>query len=303
MALAPPTISPTDEFVSVPNCILRALDTICVDLFLQHDVMEPPVLYRDAGYPLSRDRANGLADECHDALFVRSRDYMEFSKAFVKSLEDCLELDRLPATERYELLQCAVSLEIEQSLCMMNSNTYVAQTQSIGRQIARLVNENQVLPADLFDIVRHDHHTFVHVTNVAGYVTLLAKELGISDPNELEQLAIGGLLHDLGKRHIPRSILNKTEPLTPDEWDTIQEHPQRGYEELCQREDLVDGQLMMTYQHHEHLNGQGYPVGIMGDEIHPWAKMLAVVDVFDALTGNRPYRNPMSCNETLDFLS
>ena len=302
MPLSNVAIAPTTEFIRVPNCILRSLDRTCVDLFLQYDEIEPPVLYRDAGYPLSEDRAQGLAEACEDALFVRARDYADFSKDLVDSLEETLETDRLPVTERYELLQCAVSLEVEQSLRMVSCDNYVAQTKSIGRQIVRLVNDNKVLPADLFDIVRHDHYTFVHVTNVAGYVTLLAKELGVSDPKELEKIAIGGLLHDLGKRKIPASILNKTSALTPREWEIIRQHPQTGYEELCMRDNLDRGQLMMVYQHHEHLSGKGYPVGITEEEIHPWAKMLAVVDVFDALTGQRPYRSPATCDETLEIL-
>jgi len=298
-----PTRSPAEGFIRVPHCVLRALDKTCVDLFLQHDELDTPVLYRDAGYPLSEDRAQGLAEKCEDALFVRARDYASFSKDLVDTLEVTLDAESLPVTERFELMQCAVALEVEQSLRMVSSNNYVAQTKSIGRQIVGLVNDNQVLPADLFDIVRHDHHTFVHVTNVAGYVTLLAKEMSITDRKELEAIAVGGLLHDLGKRHIPRSVLNKTSALTPHEWEIIREHPQRGYEELYNRDNIEHGQLMMTYQHHEHLNGNGYPVGITEEEIHPWAKMLAVVDVFDALTGQRPYRTPASCEEALDFLN
>lgn len=296
------TTNPTSEFIRVPNCILRTLDKASVDLFLQHDLTEPPVLYRDAGYPLSEDRIQGLAEICQEALFVRACEYAEFSRDLVGSLESVLEGDLLPVTERYELLQCAVSLEVEQSLKMVNCDNYVAQTKTIGRQIVSLINENRVLPTDLFDIVRHDHHTFVHVTNVAGYVTLLAKELGYSDPRELEKIAIGALLHDLGKRKIPASILNKTAALTPREWEIIRQHPQAGYEELCLRENIERGQLMMVYQHHEHLDGHGYPVGITAEEIHPWARMLAVVDVFDALTGERPYRTPATCEQTLEFL-
>lgn len=294
---------PTAEFVRVPTCILRTLDKTCVDLFLQYDPSEKPVLYRDAGYPLSEDRAKGLVEQCEEALFVRARDYADFSRDLVDALENTLEGELLPVAERYEVLQCAVSLEVEQSLRMVNCDNYLAQTKTIGRQIVGLINENQVLPKDLFDIVRHDHHTFVHVTNVAGYVTLLAKSLGFSDTRELEKIAIGGLLHDLGKRKIPAAILNKTAALTPREWEVIRMHPQTGYEELCMRDNLELGQLMMVYQHHEHLNGNGYPVGITEEEIHPWAKMLAVVDVFDALTGERPYRTPASCDETLGFLA
>ncbi len=296
-ASAAKNTQPIAEFVRVPSGVLRALDCVSVDLFLQQEVTTSPKLYHDAGTPL----ANGVQQA--DALFVRAGDYAAFSKDLVDSLDSTLASDKLPVTERFELMQCAVSMEVEQSLRMVSSDTYIEKTATIGKQIVGLVNENQVLPADLFDIVRHDHHTFVHVTNVAGYVTLLAKELGISDRQELEQIAVGGLLHDLGKRYIPTEILNKTSKLTDREWELIRQHPQTGYEELCQRESVLHAQLMMTYQHHEHIDGNGYPVGITEEEMHPWAKMLAVVDVFDALTGNRPYRKPASCEETLEFLN
>ncbi len=297
------TSATASEFVRIPNCILRTLDRTSVDLFLQHDDVEVPVLYRDAGYPLSEDRAKGLVEKCGDTLFVRARDYADFSSDLVDSLEHMLEEEMVPTGERFELLQCAVSMEVEQSLRMVNSDNYVAQTKVIGRQIVGLINHSELLPADLFDIVRHDHHTFVHVTNVAGYLTLLAKALGFSDSRELEQLAIGGLLHDLGKRKIAAEILNKTAALSPREWEIIRQHPQTGYEELCMRDNVMHEQLMMVYQHHEHLDGNGYPVGITAEEIHPWSKMLAVVDVFDALTGERPYRSPLSCDEALEFLA
>ena len=295
-------ISNVDKYVRVPTCILKILDRTRVDLFLQHEPNEPQVLYREAEYPLSQDRAEGLIEICEEALYVRASDYAKFSKDLTESLEAALEKELLAPTERYEVLQTAVSLEIEQSMRMVSCDNYVAKTKTIGRQITSLLDETELLPTDLFQIVRHDFHTFVHVTNVAGYVTLLAKELGIQEKSELERIATGGLLHDIGKRHIPRSLLTKTDALTNQEWSFIRQHPQKGYEDLCHRQSIDFGQLMMTYQHHEHINGHGYPVGIGDDEIHPWAKMLAVVDVFDALTGERPYRSPATASQAIEFI-
>ena len=71
---------------------------------------------------------------------------------------------------------------------------------------------------------------------------------------------------------------------------------------LIERDDLSFGQLMMTYQHHERMDGSGYPVGCLGDEIHPWAKLCAIVDVYEALTSNRPYRSPMTPKTALTLL-
>ncbi|GAG30031.1 unnamed protein product, partial [marine sediment metagenome] len=244
------------EFVRVPTCILKTLDKTQVDLFLRNGPSEPHVLYRDAGYPLSQDRAQGLALSCEETLFVRARDFANFTRDLANSLESALEDDALSVTQRYEVMQFAVSLEVDQSLRMVSCDSYVSSAQTIGRQISSLLNVGDVLPADLYSIVRHDFHTFVHVTNVAAYVVLLARELGIRDSCELEKIAVGGLLHDLGKRHIPRSILTKTEILTKQEWAIIRQHPQRGYEELYHRSSLNNGQLMMVYQHHEHVDGR-----------------------------------------------
>ena len=296
-----PRSGPATRYVRVPFSILQVLDKTRVDLFLQHH-QEPHVLYRDSGYPLSHDRAEGLAHHCEDALFVRACDLTKFREDLAGALEHALEEGTLKPSERFEILQFSVSTELEQALRMVSCDQFVERTQSIGRQITSLLDAGEMLPGDLFDIVRHDFHTFVHVTNVAGYAVLLAKEMGFSNRRELERIAVGGLLHDIGKRHIPKSILCNTEALTAGEWEIIRYHPQRGYEELCQRDQLEFGQLMMVYQHHEHVNGKGYPVGILGEEMHPWAKLLAVVDVFDALTGERPYRLPMSKQAAIDFI-
>ena len=294
----------TKEFIQVPLCILKVLDSSCVDLFLQHEQErnKPPVFYRDKGYPLSEDRALGLATNCQDTLYVRACDYASFSRQLTREMGIAFKRDALPPTEQFELLQHTVSLKIEQTVRLVDCTEYVNHANTLGKQIAALLDQEDVLPSDLFAIVRHDFNTFVHVTNVAAYATLLAKEVGFHSALELEQIAVGGLLHDLGKRKIPNSVLNKASALTPEEWEMIQQHPQLGYEDLCHRENITRGQLMMVYQHHEQLNGSGYPVGITGEEIHPWAKLLSVVDVFEALTGERPYRSPFTPQQALEFI-
>ena len=111
------------------------------------------------------------------------------------------------------------------------------------------------------------------------------------------------LLHDVGKRSILPNLLQKPGALTDDERKAMQLHPTRGFEELCLRPDLTRGQLMMVYQHHERLDGSGYPVRAVAADIHWMAGICAVVDVFDALTGHRPYRRPASAEEALAHLS
>jgi HD-GYP domain-containing protein (c-di-GMP phosphodiesterase class II) len=164
------------------------------------------------------------------------------------------------------------------------------------------LSQSKALPRDLFRLARHDFNTFTHVTNVAGYAVILSEHLGLCDEAGLEQIATAAILHDIGKRFIPAAILTKPAKLDPEERAIIETHPQRGYEELCERPDMTFEQLMMVYQHHERMDGKGYPVGLRGQEIHPWGRMLAVVDVFDAMTAVRPYRRPATAQEAMQYI-
>lgn len=165
-----------------------------------------------------------------------------------------------------------------------------------------LISENEVVASELFDVLQHDYHTYTHSYNVASYAMLLAQEVGIRDEDQLQGISMGGLLHDLGKLRIPNYILTKKERLSEAEWQTIQRHPTDGFIALAERPDVTFDQLMMVYQHHEKLDGSGYPVGIDGDEIHVLARICTVVDIFEALTSNRPYRNPNTTKEALEIL-
>jgi HD-GYP domain-containing protein (c-di-GMP phosphodiesterase class II) len=240
-----------------------------------------------------------LAEARVNNLYVLSEDLRQLGSSVLASVND---QDDVPPAERYAALQLAMAVEIEHAARLVDCGPYVTIAERLGQELTSVLSADKVLPGDLFRLARHDFNTFTHVTNVAGYAILLAERLEICSGNELEQLASAAILHDLGKRFIPADILTKPARLDPDERAVIETHPQRGYEELCQRPDLSFDQLMMVYQHHERVDGKGYPVGLQGDEIHPWARMLAVVDVFDAMTGIRPYRRPATAQEAMRYI-
>jgi putative nucleotidyltransferase with HDIG domain len=151
-------------------------------------------------------------------------------------------------------------------------------------------------------VLHHDYATFTHSANVAFYSAMLASELGLGQ-EDVQQITAGGLLHDLGKLEIDEKILCKPGKLDDDEFRTIRMHPTNGFRKLARREDLSAGQLMMVYQHHERIDGRGYPTGCVGEDVHLWAKICAVVDVFEALTSHRPYRSPMPRARAIELLA
>jgi putative nucleotidyltransferase with HDIG domain len=168
----------------------------------------------------------------------------------------------------------------------------VNEAERLGSITADIVCHDEFAADDMFRVLHHDYATFTHSANVAFYTGLLAAKLGY-ERDDVQLMTTAGLLHDLGKLGINEKILCKPGRLSEEEFDVIRSHPALGFEQLNQREDLSEGQLMIVYQHHERLDGGGYPVGVVESEIHPWAKICSVVDVYEALTSYRPYRSPM----------
>ena len=138
----------------------------------------------------------------------------------------------------------------------------------------------------------------LHCARVAGHAALLGRGLGIGDAEWLEALRLGGAVHDIGKLAVPESILKKPGRLTAAEWATIRLHPELGARltrELCMPDRVQDA----VRYHHEHWDGSGYPYGLSGEAIPLCARVVCVVDVYDALTSNRSYRGALSRQEAL----
>jgi len=123
-------------------------------------------------------------------------------------------------------------------------------------------------------------------------VLALGRNLGLSRA-ELKSLGAGLLLHDIGKSEIDDAILNKRGTLTEEEWNVMRSHPERGEAILSQAEGVDPLALTIVMQHHEKRSGKGYPRGLKGDEIHSYAKICALADVFDALTTQRSYKEAL----------
>jgi HD-GYP domain-containing protein (c-di-GMP phosphodiesterase class II) len=273
-----------------------------VDLFSQLVPGRGPVLYCRAGKRFDQAHLHQLCESGVEQLYVRTADFYEFSRDLLGSLDCLLQQDAVSQTEKYAALQVAVAVEVEQTFRMVDCSKFCRVAEKIGHDLVNLLAGSDVIPRELFRIARHDFNTFTHATNVASYSVILAERLGITDDRVLKQIASAAILHDIGKRFIPPQILSKPGRLDREEREIIETHPLRGYEELCQRTEFEFGQLMMVYQHHERVDGTGYPVRVLQDEIHPWARLLSIVDVFDALTARRCYRERSTINSALDYL-
>ncbi len=141
-----------------------------------------------------------------------------------------------------------------------------------------------------------DNYTYSHSVNVAIYAATLAKFLGYKD-QALKDICLAGLLHDIGKMDIPREIVDKPGPLTHQEFMTMKKHVYYSYERLKNLKSINNNILAAVSQHHEKINGSGYFQNLAGVQIHDWARILAIADVYDALTTDRVYREGLLPHE------
>ncbi|MBI3291268.1 MAG: response regulator [Elusimicrobia bacterium] len=170
---------------------------------------------------------------------------------------------------------------------------------------AKFLNDQLESAEDvLFTLARtiqaKDAYTEGHVERVAGYALVLGDRLSLSE-GDREALRKGGILHDIGKLRVPDEILTKPTRLTVDEREVIRNHPQWG-EEICRKLRSIRPALPVVRHHHERLDGSGYPDGLKGNAIPITARILAIVDVFDALTTTRPYRRALTRDQALEVL-
>lgn len=147
----------------------------------------------------------------------------------------------------------------------------------------------------------HDRETLGHSQRVTALCQRLAEEIGIHDPQELEHIRWGSLLHDIGKLGIPHAVLHKAAKLTTEEWELIKRHPGVA-EELLGNIDYIRPAMSIPRSHHENWDGSGYPRGLAEEEIPIHARIFSVVDTWDALTSDRPYRGAWSREQTIQYL-
>lgn len=163
------------------------------------------------------------------------------------------------------------------------------------------VFRNEAAAVTLFKLRGFDEYTYTHSINVSILAVLLGKHLGL-DKSALLKLGLAGMYHDVGKARIPESILNKPGKLTENEFQTMKAHPLEGYKIMQKQVDLDPEILRAVVEHHERHDGAGYPRGIKGEDIGRFSRIIAVVDVYDALTSKRVYKDAMAPAKALGMM-
>jgi putative nucleotidyltransferase with HDIG domain len=177
----------------------------------------------------------------------------------------------------------------------------LAEAQTLIAALAKGLGDSGDVLGTLSGIRRHDSGLFSHCLNVCLLALAFAPDLA-REGVEGETLALGALLHDLGMMPFAQETFHQTAPLSDQDWEKIKTHPDRGVELLASFKELPEEVLLVVGQHHESANGSGYPLGLRGGDIHPWARIIKILDSYEAMTSLRPWRPPISERQALRIM-
>jgi len=175
------------------------------------------------------------------------------------------------------------------------------QVTKIVNQIVDELLENKDVLVNLNDMRLMDDYTFGHCVNVCVLSVMTGIAMGYNQLR-LRELGVGALLHDIGKMKIPISLLNKPGQLTDDEYNEIKRHTILGFDILRNCDAISKTSANTALAHHERCDGTGYPNGLMKDQIHDFSKIVAIADVYDAMTSDRAYRKALEPYKAVEYI-
>lgn len=216
------------------------------------------------------------------------------------------KIEKLKVADRTKVqLSESVRARVAEGVSFLYSNTessdFDRATKSIADDLMKAINDNDALAVDISVLKVSDEYTFKHSVDVATMAMIIAKKKGMSK-QDVYDIGITGLLHDIGKSKIPIEILNKPGKLTDEEFAIMKLHPIYGYRILEGNKGLTDAIKLGVLQHHEKINGKGYPMGNDEEQISTFAKIISVVDIYDALVTERPYKHGFSPRDAVEMI-
>lgn len=214
-------------------------------------------------------------------------------KRYRAYLEELMKVETpgLPAREiKNRVIKENTKMLIKELLSEPRSGNTVRQCKEAVEEIINAVKDSGGLVSGLLTINKHDYYTYTHSVEVSVLSVGLASAMGLDRDRELFSVGIGSLLHDIGKSAVPTEILNKPARLSEEEFSIMKEHVMRGKGLIDLYEDIPRDAVPALLEHHERMSGRGYPLGLKGDAIHVSGRIVAISDVYDAVTTNRAYR-------------
>ncbi|MCK5111300.1 MAG: HD-GYP domain-containing protein [Arcobacteraceae bacterium] len=234
-------------------------------------------------------------------VYVLDKDHDQYEFDTQTYLEKIVKDDSVPISLKSEILH-EMAADVINDLLEGDINTQkIKQADIVVSDTVNLILDDPKAVKAMLKVTSHDYYTYTHSVNVSTYALGFGSYLKFNK-EQLHMLGMAGIMHDVGKRKIPGEIINKDGKLTDDEFKIIQKHPSYGVEILKELGETNQVLLDIVEQHHEKIDGSGYPHALKGKDIHPYAQIMSIADIFDALTTKRSYKGALKSFEAFNIM-
>lgn len=293
-----------EQYHPIDTKILDKNSDLAFNIFskVQGSGVDNYVLYasKEARY---RDKVRELlqSSELMEDLYIHEEDLMLYFEQATNSLRDyVVNSDASPEKKMEKVYD--LSRDVTHQFFEANSSPEILRgSDQVVDLMEKCLSDNKLGFHGLSKIMEKDYYTYTHSINVGLYCMSFALKIGMP-ADEVHELGLGGMLHDVGKSKLPQEIINKKGALTEEEFQVIKNHTASGMEVVKGLGCYGDKVVQMVGQHHEKYNGEGYHQGLAGEDISLFARICKLTDVYDALTTRRSYKKSLKTLEALTIM-
>ncbi|MBN2310734.1 MAG: HD domain-containing protein [Candidatus Hydrogenedentes bacterium] len=300
-ALSKEGASSEEAFNPIPVNSLR-LDTVAeFDIYLKPGGPGRFVLYREKNLEFTEEDKARLEASGIDEVYIPESQDAAYRRYVERNLGAILSDERVEPATKSGILYTSLVGVVSDVLHDPRSGEVVPRSESVVKHTCQFLYEQEGAFSNLMRVTAYDYYTYTHSVDVFVYSLALAQR-ALPRDQVLQDFGLGALLHDIGKSLIDPAIINCKGKLTDAQFVEMKKHPAYGHEILLEQGGVGPVSLDMVRHHHEKFNGSGYPDGLRKDGIAPQTRILAIADIFDALTTRRPYKAALGSFSALKLM-
>ena len=287
-------------YTSVPESQFKYLYEIPITLYLK--IGNEFIVFVEKHDPTRSEVIDTLFDQKIKRVYVHLTDSKLLFRETERHLREIIDSPKIAFEDKAQALNAAALSVIEDLFENPDNAERLHSTRPLIESHITLLQNHPKSFIFMSNLGAHDYYSYTHSIGVANYSLAYCLTNKVMNEGQIPEAGQAALLHDIGKAKVPWEIINKKDKLTEREWQAMKQHPVLGHAILMDSGFNSDLILQATRNHHENLDGSGYPDGLKDDELHEITQVVGMSDVFSALTTNRSYSNARSSFEAFKFM-
>ena len=287
-------------FYPFPMHIFQPGDILDEDVYVLHE--NQYILYRPKNLPWTEDNRRHLDRFHYHTLYIQCAAKQFHNRFLEHHLSQVLDEPKIETARKAKILYTTSRTVLEDLFKRPESPENLKRSLTTIKHSIEYLSKDKNHFFELMRLATKNFSEYTHALHTAAYSIRLAQHRNIKSFNELSEIGVGALLHDIGKIRLPKQILENYGRLTENEWKEMKRHPMYGYEIVSESKHVTEPSRLIILHHHERENGSGYPRGLSGNDLDFFSRIVALADSFDLLTSDLPYQPAIKPKQTIERL-